>query len=144
MSASAARRFGRDPGIRVVAVGLDWHTHNVISTSRSRRHGVGVDRSGLRDEAWRFLSDRDPTRETVMIITPLRITPTGSTRRPHRRRTAAIVVGLATLAAVVALTVWLVTTAGSSRTVPVSPTVGAQTTTQLPAAPPAEGGHLAP
>jgi hypothetical protein len=78
-----------------------------------------------------------------MTITPTRNTPTTSTTPLRRRRTAAISVGLATLTALIALTVWLTTT-GSSSTVPRSPTVGTHTTTQLPAAPPAQGGHLAP
>lgn len=78
-----------------------------------------------------------------MTITPSRTTPTTTGTTPlRRRRTAAISVGLAALAAVIAVTVWLTT--GSSSTAPSSPTVGTHTTAQLPAARPAQGGHLAP
>ncbi len=76
-----------------------------------------------------------------MTITPSRTTPTTSSTPLRRRRTAAISVGLAALATLVAVTVWLTT--GSSSSAPSSPTVGSHTTVQ-PAAPAAQGGHLAP
>jgi len=80
-----------------------------------------------------------------MTITNARTNTTAGTGQSHRRRTAVIVVVFVALAAAVALTVWLLTTAGPSRTV--EPANGSPTGTAEVNSPtirlPAAGGHLA-